>query len=294
MAVNVGAALTADGCRVSLCGEGGDEWLTGRRFYYNEQLAARQWSELRRTLWADIAACGPAAATWWLVRFGLAHLLPRSVLDPIRRTLSPRGPTPYKMAFWLAGEDADLLAARRSRATGPVNPTIPNLPRRLMLANLVDPFPSMVRDHMARQSARIGYEVRFQMYARQFIEFCFETPELTRLRGTIRKHVHVQAMAELLPAVVRDRRTKGEFSVAFARQLDRMQSRFAGPATAISSRMTSPRGAGQLYDCYLEEPYGRKPIWELWGMFGCGFPRRSDQATDLLRSIQSDGTKGQS
>lgn len=67
----IGRALVADGCRVWINGEGGDEWLGGRPFYYSEQLAAGDLAGAARSFQDDRAAFGWRTALWRLYRYGL-------------------------------------------------------------------------------------------------------------------------------------------------------------------------------------------------------------------------------
>jgi asparagine synthase (glutamine-hydrolysing) len=110
------------------------------------------------------------------------------------------------------------------------------------------------------------------MYARRFIEFAFSTPESIRLRGNTTKYVHVQAMRGLLPEKVRDRRTKADFSLAFAKHLDKMENTLINTLPSIGCGYLSQSGMKKLYGRYRAMPIDKGPIWELWGAFACAGP----------------------
>ena len=141
-----------------------------------------------------------------------------------------------------------------------------------MFETLKDPFLEHSRDQVNRQYARIGYEPRAPMYARRFIEFAFSTPERIRLRGHGRKHVHIHALNGLLPEKVRNRRTKADFSLAFARHLDKMEDTFVNSVPADGFGYLSQSGIKRLYGSYRKYRMDGGPIWELWGAFACTGP----------------------
>ena len=141
-----------------------------------------------------------------------------------------------------------------------------------MFETLKDPFVEQTRDRVNRQYARIGYEPRTPMYARKFIEFAFSTPERIRLRGHTRKHVHIHSLNDLLPEKVRNRRTKADFSLAFARHLDNREDTFVNSIPADGYGYLSQSGMKRLYGCYRKIRIDGGPIWELWGAFAVTGP----------------------
>lgn len=278
MAVSIGEALVRDGCRVSLNGEGGDEWLAGRGYYYAEQIAERDWSGVRRSFREDMSDLGVGSAGYRLARFGLVPYLPASVMA-LLRSGRPKGPNAFNGAFWLDPAIERILIESRASMDRSSALAIANRPRRAMFETLKNPFYELAREKVDRQCARIGYEPRTPMYARKFIEFAFSTPERIRLRGHTRKHVHVHALRELLPDTVRNRRTKADFSLAFERHLDKMHDVLVNRLPTVGSDYVIRRGMERLYRCYRNRPVEARPIWELWGTFACagaiGFPRDS-------------------
>jgi asparagine synthase (glutamine-hydrolysing) len=273
MAVSIGEALVKDGCRVILNGEGGDEWLGGRPFYYSEQLAERDWAAIRRSWREDVSEIGLKWAAYRFARFGLAAFIPEVMGRAVRNTIRPRGPNDFDGAFWLEPEYATILEGERRRvARRDAWDTIANRPRRSMFITLRNPFNELARDQFTRQCARQGYEPRTPMYARRYIEFAFSTPERVRLHGKRRKHVHVQALQDLLPQKVLTRQTKADFSLAFEHYLNEMKAVFAKTLPAASGGVLNRNGLARLYECYRAWPLDARPIWELWGAFACAVP----------------------
>lgn len=270
MAVAIGETLCADGMRVALNGEGGDEWLYGSRFYYAEQLRAMDRGSLFTSIRADIAEAGLGNSAWWIARFGLAPLLPQPMKDWLRRQRGRfKADTSGSAYYWLSPELGGLLAQRRAAFDYGSARRVANLARRGMLMTLEDPYMGLVRDAIARQCAWIGYDVRYPMYARSFIEFAFSTPESLRLRGKTKKYIHVKAMAGLLPDVVTSRKTKAAFIQTVTRQVDTMRDLLVATLPKNGSGNLDSNGMARLYDCYLRSGHDNIAAWQLWGAFGC-------------------------
>ncbi|MEP6867913.1 MAG: asparagine synthase C-terminal domain-containing protein [Novosphingobium sp.] len=271
MAGNLGRTLVRDGCRILLNGEGGDEWLTGKWFYYAEQLRAGDWRSFFRSWRDDSAVYGRLRASRLALRYGAAYCLPQWFRSWVgKRRISAATDD----AHWLSPELQSLLTQRRAAGTGIQFRGIANLARRAMYMELQQSFGRIVRDHLSRQSAQLGFDLRYPMFSRQFIEFAFATPERLRLRGGVTKFIHRKSLADLLPDSVANRTSKGEFSLAFAKHLGNttVLTNELLTATVLNnwpSRVLSPQGVGQLYQRYLDAPAGEKPIWELWGAFMC-------------------------
>ena len=116
MAVNIGKAAIADGCRVLLNGEGGNEFLTGKPIYYAEQLAQRDWRGCGAACATTCAHAGPRETAWRLARFGLAPLAPEPVKDFWRRLTRSRTQTGRSRLYWLPAELEALRIQRRGAA----------------------------------------------------------------------------------------------------------------------------------------------------------------------------------
>ena len=269
MAVALGEALRSDGCRVSLNGEGGDEWLTGKQWYYCEQIQERDWRAFRQSYSDDVAAFGVANSTWSALRYGLAPLLPRRLLDIRHKFRSKQQLRDYPRPYWLSPELEAIWNDRRGRRDPYAYHGIRNVARRAMAMVLSDAFVGLAHDRMVRQAARAGYEQRFPMYARSFIDFAFASPERTRLRGDFAKFVHIRALEGLIPELVANRRSKAEFSLAFTRHLDKMRSVLVEELPFNGNGNLDSSGMARLYDFYDKAAYGEKPIWDLWGIFSC-------------------------
>jgi hypothetical protein len=144
---------------------------------------------------------------------------------------------------------------------------------------LDDPFTGYAHDYLARNAARLGYDLRSPMYARGFIEFNFAIPQRQKLRGEVRKFVHVAAMQGFLPDNVRNRRTKAVFNRPFERLLDSATTFMLDRMLQCGIEGVDQDGLGQLIQRYEQEASGQKPIYELWAVIGCA---------NLFRRVSGD------
>jgi asparagine synthase (glutamine-hydrolysing) len=268
MRINLMRAMASDGCSVVLNGEGGDEWLRGGRHYYAEELGRRHWAELYDSFREDVAAAGLRQAVGWFVRHGLIHFLPRSIKRAGRRLAGPRGPNNHDSAYWLSPEMQRVFDDQRARADARNYLSVRNIAQRTLLMKLYNAFADHVRELIDIDAPRLGLEARSPMYSRRFVEFAFATPARMRLRGNTGKFIHIKALEGLLPALVAQRKTKADFSVAFAWQLDNKKALIEQIATERSD-LVSAEGLGRLYQIYSERPLSKRPMWELWTVYAC-------------------------
>ncbi len=89
ISLSIWEALTKDGCRVSLSGLGGDEWLGATPHYMSELIDDRNWQALIGEFRHKVAQSGLRQSAWRLFRTGLAHRMPSSLLK-VRRTILKR------------------------------------------------------------------------------------------------------------------------------------------------------------------------------------------------------------
>lgn len=265
MMINLSAAVAADGCRVVLNGNGGDEWAWGSPLYYAEHLAAGNLAEFYRSFRDDLACMGLRDTAWRAWRHGIAPCLPRPLLDLRHRLRAAAGQRPD----WLSDDMQRLLNERRAAEDRSALFRIPARARREMCTTLDSSLIGMSRDFGSRQLSRGGLERRSPMYMRRFIEFAFATPEQIKLRGHTARYTHRHALAGLMPDIVANRQTKADFSIAFTHQLDSMRNLFVNVLPKIDAGTLNQSGVEKLYDRYTASRGPGTAIWQLWGIFGC-------------------------
>ena len=268
MAVNIGRALIADGCRVDLNGEGGDEFLAAYPFNYAEHIAERDWRSLGESWREDSAAFGSRRALAMVYRYGVGPLLPAG-LRKLRRSATRPLQSNHPGVMVLIDELAALLERRHKAAMRP-SPFADLSPLARSVMSLVESgYTTYLHDFMARNSARLGYEPRSPMFDRKFIEFACAVPARQLRRGRRQKHLHVRSMAGILPDVVLDRTTKALGNLPFAVQLDKLGEGVLTPLLQCGINWIDPDGLRELYRRYDCMPMAQRPIFELWAVFGC-------------------------
>ena len=269
MAVNIGRALTADGSRVALNGEGGDEFLTSYPFDYAEHLSERDWRSLGHSLRDDSAAFGPVRALDMLYRFGIGPLLP-AWLRRLQRHFRKPSKAEHPGLALLTTPLREALERRRKAATPP--PAIADMrPHpRLLTMTAEGGFTTYAHDFAARASARRGYELRSPLYDRRLIEFACALPTRQVRRGERQKHIHVAALTGFLPEVVCNRTSKATFNLPFVVQLDKAADSVLAPLLQCGMDWIDPVRLKQLRCRAGRMPVIERPIYELWAAFGCG------------------------
>jgi asparagine synthase (glutamine-hydrolysing) len=118
-------------------------------------------------------------------------------------------------------------------------------------------------------AARFGIEERHPFNDRRLIEFLFAIPEDVRLRNGRRKFVLREAMRDVIPEKIRNRRDKADFSVVFWESLGRMNPH------RLFDRMELKR-CGWLDDVEFRGAYSEFManyadeninVWTLWTAF---------------------------
>jgi asparagine synthase (glutamine-hydrolysing) len=264
--------MTANGNRVVLTGEGGDEYLAGSRAYYAEELAQCRWSTLISCFKADVAAFGFRQPMRWFVRDGLFPLLPRDVREPIGMLVRRiRGPDTLAKSefYWLAPRMRALATNRCRRHSRTRNISRAKLGRQALSETLNDAFGDNIMENVERLAARSGLEIRYPMRTRQFVQFAFSTPERLRLRGRRSKYIHLKALDELLPSAISRREDKAGFLVIFRDYLDLNQTVLEESLPRERRDWFEAEGVARLMQVYRNHPELGWPMWVLSGMLGC-------------------------
>ncbi|MDF0676281.1 MAG: asparagine synthase (glutamine-hydrolyzing) [Nitrospira sp.] len=205
------------GCRVLLTGSGGDEWLTGSFFHYADLLRNLKFRSLLRRLRADHLWHDEQLSydlfSLPLVQFGLLPLIPQPCRNLgkqlLGRTSMPDWMSP---AMWRRTQ----MQERIRRASW--------IPRGCSYAQQ-DLFRSTMHglgvhgiEMDERASSSFGLESRHPFNDRRLIEFALALPEAQRWRNRP-KFILRHALEEMLPASVRERVDKADFSCVFAHAL---------------------------------------------------------------------------
>jgi asparagine synthase (glutamine-hydrolysing) len=204
------------GARVTITGEGGDEWFSGSIEDNADLLLSLQIPKLMRQVRIDAQQSGTRLMRQLgplrlLVRTAVTPILPPAVREFVQWRSRP-GRMPYPA--WIDPDFArrtNLYARsiRESRSSHHVR----GIGRRLIY-EVFHHGEIPVTGAMVEQAiGRIGQETRRPFFDRRIIEFAFALPNDQLRRGGLERYIVRNAMTGILPEVVRTRITKGLFNV---------------------------------------------------------------------------------
>jgi asparagine synthase (glutamine-hydrolysing) len=254
------------GSRVVLTGEGGDEYLGGTRLYYAEELAQQQWSALRDSFRADVAAFGTSQAVGWFLRYGILPSLPSAIEDGIYRIARKLRGTAARDPYWLTPGMRDAILRRRKQSRRP-RQRVRMAGQREMIR--YDPFSDHVMQQIECMGAKSGLEMRYPLRTQGIVQFACSTPERLRLRGDRSKGIHVRALQDVLPRLLLERTCKADFGVMFRAQLDKMGENLTRTIPTRRPNWVTADGMGRLYQTYQDHREYHWPFWVLWGIHAC-------------------------
>ena len=190
----------ANGLKVLLDGQGGDETLAGYFRYLPTRLrdlaAAGNWAGFA-SLWGPVSD-----------RLGFATTL--------LHTFEPWLPAPLVAALrgrFGQGKDRVLSSALRkvaSQAPGMAGSMRSGLWDQLAFDSTVRQLPSLLR-YEDRSSMAFGIETRLPFLDYRLVEFAFALPDPERLDGVVTKAIARRALGDRVPASVLERRDKMGF-----------------------------------------------------------------------------------
>jgi asparagine synthase (glutamine-hydrolysing) len=188
------------GLKVLLDGQGGDETLAGYFRYLpvalRDKLAAGDVAGFARAFGGVAARLGAPTA----LALTLEPWLPKGLFAPLRRAFGQ-------------GKDRVLAAHLRALPSDPPRPPagFPSyLSRQLAFDTLQRLLPSLLR-YEDRDSMAFSIETRLPFLDYRLVEWVFALPDAQRLDGTVTKAILRRALADRVPASVRERRDKMGF-----------------------------------------------------------------------------------
>lgn len=262
MTIGIEQRVHADGSRVYINGDGGDEWLQGSFTYYREFMQEGDLPAFVRALRQDAGALGWGVALPQALRTGLSAFAPdalRTWSKARRRARLYRDPESF---YWLRPEARALLEQQEAA----YDAGLPADPHGWTKENLFSsPFGSYARARMQRQRGVNGIEPRHPMFTRQFIAFSLATPEHIRRRAGVTKVIHRIAMRGILPDMILDRRTKADFE---SDALDSEMGRFSREQGRLFlDQFCESSGLERLIPPGFVNTVDDDRSWELWGLY---------------------------
>lgn len=263
-------AAREHGARVLLVGGGGDEWLTGSRHSYTEELASGQWRRLCRSLMADLRDGGVRHAAQWLGHSCAVTLLPAPALRLIRARRRRRTEAAARRRSWLAPRLANVLR-QRAGSSGLPSHAVARFPRAGQAAlyrTLYSADDLLAHESEERLAAGLGVELRLPLSTPAMVQFAFSTPERLRLSGHTTKMLHRRAMQGLLPAKVLERTSKADFMVTFRYHADELRGLLTVDRRQGLENWVRRPDLDAACDRYGDPTSDSVVEWKLWSLFG--------------------------
>ena len=192
---------------VMLTGYGGDDWFTGSPLHTADLLRQGHLLRAARQYRHDIRLPGRGYTPGHLFRTAVGPLLPRVV----RAVLRPFAGLPPPQYDWIRPAFAARVGLRE-RLRPAARPSCRTLVQASIHA-LANSLQQVAGDESEdRAAAAAGLDQRHPFNDRRLAEFGFALPESQRWAGGETKVVMRRAMAPVLPAMVRRRNDKAEFT----------------------------------------------------------------------------------
>lgn len=257
------------GCRVILNGIGGDEWMGGSRLYYAEELARRQWPRLYDCIRRDLSVFGAKKTIGLFVRHGCVPLLPLALQNTLRHCVRRVRNKRTDEHYWLSPSMRVMIRMRQARFNVGQLREPRSAGQRELLEMLHAAYRYLGKEEDDVFNAGFAIETRRPLDTFRIVQYAFSTPERLRLRGDLSKVIHRQALRDVMPATILERRTKAEFSVVFRRYLDQLQEAVTRGIPHRRQEWVAPEGMTRLFRTYRESPRLGWPIWPLWLIYAC-------------------------
>lgn len=266
MATSLFKAAREDGHRVLLGGTGGDHFLTGSLAYYFEELAEANLAGFIRCFTEDARALGARRATARLIRYGLLPFAPSALREYGGQTLQVLIGEKKRGAYWLSRRMQKILETRRQKFKSmPIQPVRRRGQLGLLLA-LDYAFDAFGRELWERLISHYALESRQPFLSKEFVEFAFVTPDRLRSFGDQIKLIHRESLKEVLPQMIRQRKTKADFSNVFNLSLQPLGEHLSRQLPEARLEWLDVHGMNRLFDSYKTHPEQGWQNWCLWSV----------------------------
>ena len=199
------------GMRVNLTGYGGDDRVGRSMRHYADLLRRFQLASFVREARSEATRIGTRTALARALSSGFAPLLPNQIRRAIRSVRE------WKQEFfpWINPEFARRVDLLERLQWSPPAPRFPTFAQQDVYREVFQGINVHSVEMEARSDAWFGLEGRHPFQDRRIVEFAVQLPESQRWRQGQQKFVLRQAMRGLLPELVRQRSSKGDFTNSF-------------------------------------------------------------------------------
>lgn len=277
-----------NGSSVLLTGIGGDQWLCGNRLYYAESIRRRDWKTFRNCVASDVMKHGFLTCVQLILRHGVYPLLSndiRSSLRKIYQRVAPGNPDSIRL---LSPRMKDILESRRIKSRSTRYQVLPF--QSPLMITLRSPYTAYSLEAMESFASMSGLELRAPLYSKNIINFAFSTLPHWRCLGDIDKKIHREAMRNVLPELVRTRKSEAVFNNVFDEYFEDIRDFINGEGSEIFDRdwvdevqvKAILTGRRAIQDRHW-------PGRHIWGVFGCVALAKCDSFSADRYGAKCDG-----
>jgi len=257
------------GCRVSLTGEGGDEWTAGTYNHYIDLLFKRSFRQAAREGYQSGGFTGSLDLLRNVIRVCVWPAAPRGLQRMVRALM--RKP---EVPDWIGREFARRTGLAERLLQEEYKPKRASYSQKERYSLLTCGWNVHSKEIQDRVNAYHQMEARHPLSDRRIVEFGLALPEEQRRRDGTNKFILRNAGRNLLPPSVHSRRDKAHFADMFSDQL-----RMLGGGAMFESLTIAGLGwvnADRVRLMYKQmEKFAREGfkgpvtyIWILWIIFG--------------------------
>ena len=243
--------------------------MNGSAYHYADYLRDLKGVNLLRQLRFDLSVAGLSLTSYRVLRCGFWPLLPERARRSIRCTLM-RSSIPS----WINLQFARRIQLSERLRKQPTRREFSNYAQRGRYHFLTSGDESLLLETLERTASCFGLELRHPFYDQRIIEFTLALPDTQCWRRDQQKFILRQAMHKLLPEIVRQRRTKADFSYVFPETLQAQRGEHCFDYLAIASlEWIDSERVRKMYRQMIQA-YARGDknyyinIYPLWMIFG--------------------------
>jgi asparagine synthase (glutamine-hydrolysing) len=257
------------GFRVILTGWGGDHSLAGDEYPHADLLRSLRIGSLVQQLRSDRAQRGWVQSLRLFLAQGALPLLPKTLRVGLNRLRNATGRGSFP---WISPDFANRIRLQ-DRIEVKHGGHFQSYTQKARYAGIANGWTALSAELLDLLLARHGIERRHPFFDRRVVEFAFALPQEQLCRGGVTKIVLRSAMGDLLPKIVRERTSKGEFSFVFGDVFESLGGERLFDSLYIASlNLVDAQRVGVMYRELLtayrrDMNFAGLRIWPVWMVF---------------------------
>jgi len=261
--------LRADGVRVLLTGEGGDDWLRGSLAHWPDLL---RHGHVGRLLREGLVATGQRSLARRLAHVARHSVGPLILPRERERLLRPHLDFSHVAPDWIRAEWAREVGLQDRWRSDRLPVDLETVWQRQRYAPYILARRHINVDNVIAFASSEGVELRHPLHDLRLTEYLLSAPGGLFLRGGRRKHLLREAMRGVLPDTVRLRDSKANFTTPFVDALlSKVSDRDVGRLEVVQRGWVDGRKLAEYLSAYRRwsehgrrDPLPAQPLAPVW------------------------------